>query len=79
MTIPDFVNIVRDLQENKPEVLEHLRVWAGLEEPFVCSDIEREDAMRLAEGLGLITITRTATVTPEGRLAIEYARSYVNV
>jgi hypothetical protein len=34
--------------------------------------------MRLAEGLGLITIVNTPTLTPEGRLAIEFSRSEIN-
>lgn len=78
MNIPDFVALVRDLHDNRPEVLEHMRVWAGLEDPFVCSDIEKEEALRIAEGLGLVRVEVTPSVTPEGRLAIEYARSYIN-
>ena len=78
MTPNQLVDIVKDLAEHKPEVLEHLRVWAGLEKPFVCSDIEKEDAMRIAEGLGLITITQTPVPTKYGLLAIEFNRSEMN-
>ena len=78
MTPNHLLDIVKDLAEHKPEVLEHLRVWAGLDKFFVCSDTEKEDAMRIAEGLGLVTITTTAVPTRYGLLAIELNRSEMN-
>jgi hypothetical protein len=78
MTPNQLVDIVKDLSAHKPEVLEHLRVWAGLEKVFPCSDIEKEDAMRIAEGLGLITVTQTPVPTRYGLLAIEFSRSEMN-
>ena len=78
MTPHQLVEIVKDLLDHKPEVIEHLRVWAGIDTAFPCSEIEKEDAMRLAEGLGLITIVKTPTLTRQGLLAIEFTRSEIN-
>jgi hypothetical protein len=78
MTPNQLVEIVKDLLGHKPEVIEHLRVWAGLDTAFPCSDIEKEDAMRLSEGLGLITIVNTPILTRQGLLAIEFTRSEIN-
>ena len=78
ITPNQLVEIVKDLLDHKPEVIEHLRVWAGLDTAFPCSEIEKEDAMRLAEGLGLITIVNTPILTRQGLLAIEFTRSEIN-
>lgn len=78
MTPHQLVEIVKDLLDHKPEVIEHLRVWAGLDTAFPCSEIEKEDVMRLAEGLGLITIAKTPTLTPTGLLALQYTRGEID-
>lgn len=79
MTPNQLVEVVKDLLDRNPEVLAHLQVWAGLEKPFACSDIEREDALRLADGLGLITIEHVPTVTRYGHLAIEFSESKLSI
>ena len=79
MTPNQLVEVVKDLLDHNPEVLAHLQVWAGLEKPFACSDIERLGAMRLAEGFGLITIEHVPNVTRYGRLAIEFSESKLSI
>jgi hypothetical protein len=78
MEIEKLLNIVKILSDTKPDVLNHLRVWAGEEDDFPYSEAHRESAMQLAEGFGLITVQKVPKLTKAGLVAIELSECIIN-